>query len=183
MTGRWIKYRLIFPALVIVTAGAACQMGPRLEPFINPIESRLILQVPFYSADDTTGCAAAALAAAMTYGGRPISAEKIELALGGRQSAQAMVVLARQEGLKADLYAGSPDNLVESVRRHKPIIVRVDRAAGPLGRGDYAVVAGYTPDGPVVNSCAVNQQIIAWKDFLAGWHAASYLTLLIEPLE
>ncbi|MDL2227205.1 hypothetical protein LJB86_06080, partial [Deltaproteobacteria bacterium OttesenSCG-928-M10] len=145
MTGQWIKYGtkcgLVSLVLTIMAAATACPMRPRPEPFTNPIESRLILQVPFYSAD-APGCAAAALASVMTYGGRPTGAEKIELALDGSNSGQAMAVLARREGLKADLYAGSPDNLVESVRRHKPIVVRVDRPAGPLGRGDYAVVVG-----------------------------------------
>ena len=181
MTRQQINYTLLVLVLLLVI-GPGCQKPPVPEPFSNPIESRLILQVPFYSVN-TPGGGAAALASVMTHSGRPVSVEKAELALDGQTSGQSLAVFARHEGLKADVFSGTPEQLIEAVRRHRPVIVRLDQVTPPLAKGDYAVVVGYTPDGPVLNSCTVNQQIILWKNFLAGWHAASNFMLLIEPME
>ena len=169
--------------LFVLTWAVLGGCGVKPAPFTNPLESRLILQMPFY-ADERGGGGPAALAAVMTYNGRPTTVEEVVMTLGDKPPlAQAMAIMARQAELKADFYMGNPDQLVEAVKQNQPLIVRLDLPKAPVNAGDYAVVVGYTPDGPVVNSCAVNQQIVAWRDFLAGWHAASYLTLLIEPLE
>ncbi len=162
---------------------AACQggrAGP--EPFENPIESRLILQVPF-EFTQLGACAPGSLASVMTYNGYKITAEELVLSLGEKApTAQALVVEARQKGLKAEYYRGRPEELIAAVRANRPLIVRVDRAAPPLNKGDYAVVVGYTPDGPVVNSCSIHQQIVAWGDFLAAWHRAGNPLIVIEGM-
>jgi ABC-type bacteriocin/lantibiotic exporter with double-glycine peptidase domain len=171
-------------ALSILSAGCLSALGrPKAAEFIVPIESRLILQVPFF-VDENMSCGPAALASVMTYNGRPVAAESaaLNLTADSRGMGRDMVIWARREGLKADFYAGAPENLVECVRQHKPIIVRLDQAAPPVEKGSYAVIVGYNPDGPVVNSCSVNQQILPWSDFLAAWHKAGYFTVLIEPL-
>ncbi len=84
--------------------------------------------------------------------------------------------------MKADVFSGSPEQLLEAVRRNKPLIVRLDREAPPLRPGDYAVVVGYSPDGPVLNSCSIHQQIVPWASFLAGWHKSANLSIMVEPL-
>lgn len=173
---------LFLPAtmLALIMVGG-CQAA-KPEPFTNPLESRLILQVPFFS-DESGLCAPAALASVMTYGGRPTTVEEVVPALNQeRPTAQSMAIWARREGLTADVSSGTPEKLLEAVRLHKPVIVRLDRETPPLGKGDYAVVVGYTPDGPVLNSCSIHQQIVPWKDFLAGWHRSSNLTIMIEPM-
>lgn len=152
------------------------------EPFLNPLESRLILQVPFFS--DTRGAGGpAALASVMTYVGHPVTAEEVILHLGEKTpSPNALAVFARQEGeQKASLSKGTPELLLEAVRKNKPLIVRLGLLAPLLDTGDYAVVVGFTPDGPVLNSGDVQQQIIPWGDFLKSWHEAKNLIIQINP--
>lgn len=174
----------LWPALLLaIIIGVGCVAGgARPEPFTNPIESRLILQVPFYS-DEGGACGPAALASVMTYCGQPTTAEAATLALNQeRPTAQSMAILARREGLTADVSSGSPEQLLESVKAHKPVIVRLDRETLPLKKGDYAVVVGYTPEGVVLNSCSINQQIVPWTAFLAGWYKSSNLSIMIDPM-
>lgn len=173
---------LFLPAMILaLIVGGGCQAA-KPEPFTNPLESRLILQVPFFS-DEAGACAPAALASVMTYCGRPTTAEEAALALNQeRPAAQSLAIWARREGLTADVSSGTPEQLLEAVKMHKPVIVRLDRETAPLKKGDYAVVVGYTPDGPVLNSCSINQQIVPWADFLAGWYRSSNLSIMIEPM-
>ena len=151
------------------------------QPFDVPVESRLILQVPFFSAEAGAG-AAGALAEVMTYNGKPVTAEKIIMALGEKPpSPHALGVWDRGEGLGARYYNADPPRLLESVRAGQPLIVRVDTAAGILSAGDYAVVVGYNPEGVVVNSRSINQQIVAWSPFLTGWLRARNIAIEITP--
>ena len=178
------KLRLPFLLALVLgaIAVAGCVGGAKPTPFTSPMESRLILQVPFYS-DERGACGPSALASVMTYCGRSTTAEEAALALNqDRPAAQAMAVWARREGLTAEVSSGTPEQLLEAVKQHKPIIVRLDREASPLKKGDYAVIVGYTPDGPVLNSCSINQQIVPWGDFLAGWYKSSNLSIMIEPM-
>ena len=180
----WTKTTLLLLAAAFslaVDSGCAKTRPP--QPFDVPIESRLILQVPFFSAETVAG-AAGALAEVMTYNGRPVTAERIVLALGKKApSPHALVVWARTEGLRALYYNAEPPLLVKSVREGRPLIVRLGAAAGVLGPGDYAVVVGYNPEGVVVNSQSINQQIIAWGPFLSAWLKAGNLTIEITPPE
>lgn len=149
--------------------------------FESPIESRLILQAPYFSDPGESG-AAGALAEVLTYNGRPSDPGKVRLALDGRlPTPQILTVMARGEGLKAEFRQGAPEDLLAAVRNNQPAIVRLGTAAPPLGQGDYAVVVGYTPEGPVVNSGHINQQIVPWANFLSGWHSGGNIIILIEP--
>ncbi len=174
----------VWVLLAMICTACAGSGAPGPFTFTAPIESRLILQAPFYP-DDAAPCAASALAAVMTFNGRPTTAEAAALALepaGNREKGRAMVIWARHESMKASFFGGRPEQLVEAVRANKPVVVRLDRAADPIAPGNYAVVVGYTPDGPVLNSCDVNQQITPWADFLSAWYKADNLMIMIEPL-
>ncbi|MDL2260124.1 hypothetical protein LJB99_04550 [Deltaproteobacteria bacterium OttesenSCG-928-K17] len=179
------KWRGVARFLVVIWAVvfmAACMgRGVKPAPFEIPMESRLILQVPYYATDEYPQ--AAALAAVMAYNGRPHDAEAVARALGGKPvGPKKLVVFARQAELKADFYNGKPEDIIQAVREDKPLIVKVEAAAGPLKAGDYAVIMGYTPVGPVINSGSINQQIVDWNVFLSGWLAARNLIISIEPL-
>lgn len=167
--------------LLTLTLAGGCFGRPAAPiPFENPIESRLILQMPYFSDDGESG-AAGALAEVLTYNGRPSDADKVRLALDGRPpTPQILTVMARGEGLKAEFRQGTTDELLAAVRKNQPVIVRMGAAAAPLSPGAYAVVVGYTPDGPVVNSGHINQQIVSWANFLAGWHQDGNTLILIE---
>lgn len=176
---RYGRAALLAVAVVVLSACSARMPIP--APFEQPIESRLILQVPYFSDDGDAG-GPAALAEVLTYNGRPSDPGKVRLALDGRAAApQIMVVMARQEGLKAQYLRAVPADLLAAVRQNQPAIVRLDAPAPPLRRGDYAVVVGYTPEGPVVNSGHINQQIVPWSEFLAGWHKGDNTFIMIEP--
>lgn len=154
---------------------------PPPAPFSNPIDSRLILQVPYFKDAGDSG-AAGALAEVLSYNGCPSDPGKVRLALDGRSpSPQILTIMARGEGLKAEFGRGTPNDLLEAVRKNQPVIVRLGAAVPPLGQGDYAVVVGYTPDGPVLNSGHVNQQIIPWTGFLSGWLQDGNTIIMIEP--
>ena len=177
----WTERKAAFLILALAWAAGPGCAGPKPpEPFEVPIESRLILQVPFFSSEAGAG-AAGALAEVMTYHGRPVTAERIVLALGEKPpSPQALVLLARAEGLKARHYHADPPQLVKSVREDRPLIVRLGAAAGALAAGDYAVVVGCNPEGVVVNSRSINQQIIPWSPFLSAWLKSGNLALEIS---
>jgi len=179
MVAGWTKIKAAFLFLAWSLAAVPGCARPRPpEPFEVPIESRLILQVPFFSSE---AGAAGALAEVMTYNGRPVTPERILLALGGKPpSPQALVLLARAEGLKARYYHADPPQLVKSVREDRPLIVRLGAAAGALAAGDYAVVVGCNPEGVVVNSRSINQQIIPWSPFLSAWLKSGNLALEIS---
>jgi len=183
-----IKTKILLPALMLASAwglaaGSGCARSRPPKPFDVPIESRLILQVPFFGSEAEAG-AAGALAEVMTYNGRPVAAERIVLALGEKPpSPQALVLLARAEGLRAVYYNADPSHLVKAVREGRPLIVRLGAPAGVLAAGDYAVVVGCNPEGVVVNSRSINQQIIAWSPFLTGWLKSGNMTIEITPSE
>jgi hypothetical protein len=172
---------LILAALWGLMAVSGCAKPRPPQPFDVPVESRLILQMPFFSAEAGAG-AAGALAEVMTYNGRPVTAEKIILALGEKPpTPHALVVWARGEGLGALYYNADPPRLVEAVREGRPLIVLMGADASPLSAGDFAVVVGYNPEGVVVNSRSINQQIVAWGPFLTGWLRARNLAIEITP--
>lgn len=178
--------RLFILALAVTMAASACAglRAPKAAPFTAPIESRLVLQVPFHP-NDAAPCAASALAAVMTFNGRPTIVDNAARALegsGAREMGQKMVIWARHESMKASFFGGAPEQLVEAVKAQKPVIVRLDKKAEPVAAENYAVVVGYTPDGPVLNSCDINQQIVPWSDFLSAWHKAGNLMVMIEAL-
>jgi hypothetical protein len=179
----WKKTTLLILAVAWGLLSVVGCAKPPPQPFHVPIESRLILQVPFFSAETAAG-AAGAMAEVMTYNGRPVTAERIVLALGKKPpSPHAMVVWARGEGLRALYYNADPTLLVKSVREGRPLIVRLGVDVPPLAAGDYAVVVGYNPEGVVVNSRSINQQIITWSPFLAGWLKSQNLAIEIPPPE
>lgn len=152
------------------------------EPFESPLESRLILQMPYYSFEGGDG-GPAALASVLTYNGRPTTVEEAaEIVTASSPSPVDLAVMARRAGLSAEMLNGTPEMLLEAVRQGRPLIIRLGAPAPPLAAKDYAVVVGYTPDGPVLNSKSINQQIVPWREFLAGWHKAGNLIIKIENL-
>lgn len=152
------------------------------KKFDTPIESRLALQVPYYP-DGAGSYSQAALAAVMTYNGRPMTMAEANSAFGRRiLQPRNMAIHARNAGLKAEFFRSAPEYLIEAVRQSRPVIVRLGADAAPLRAGHYAVVVGYTQAGVVVNSTGVHQQIVDWPDFLTAWLRASNLAIMIEPL-
>lgn len=172
--------KIAFLVLICLTAWG-CSGAALPEPFFNPLESRLIQQVPYFS--NTLGAGGpAALASVMTYEGHPTTPEEALLVFGDNHpSPQAMAGFARRVGKqKVISFSGVPPQLLEAVRRNQPLIVRLGLAVPPLPAGIYAVVVGYTPDGPVLNAGNMHQQIIPWGKFLSSWYQADNLIIQIN---
>ncbi len=175
---------LLILAILAMLCAACSSRAPKPAPFTSPMENRLIQQIPFQP-NDAVPCSASSLATVMTFNGRPTTMEDAARALesaANREKGRAMVIWARHESMKASFAAGTPEQLLEKVKERKPVILRLDRKAAPIEAGNYAVLVGYSPDGPVLNSCDINQQIIPWADFLAAWNRADNLMIMIEPL-
>ncbi|MDR3153133.1 MAG: C39 family peptidase [Deltaproteobacteria bacterium] len=143
------------------------------EPFEIPVGSRLVLGLPFYP-DDTRLCGPASLAAVMNYMGYPVTLEEaaegiqrwdIKGSLGPD-----LVLWARSQGAKASFRSGRPEDLVDLVNRQIPAVVLIDQGIGPVVAGHFMTVAGYSPDGIVVNSGLVQQEIMPWSKFLTQWY-------------
>jgi hypothetical protein len=172
---------LLLGAAVSLSAASGCAGTRPPQPFEVPIESRLILRVPYFGSEAGAG-AAEALTEVMTYHGLPTTLQKIILDFDEKSpSPHEVAFRARRTGIKCVHYRGDPKDLVAAVRSSHPLIVRLGAAAPPLAKGDYAVVVGYNPEGVVVNSRSVNQQIIAWSAFLTAWLKADNMTIRLEP--
>lgn len=169
--------------LAVLVAGGCSLAGSAVpEPFETPAENWLILQVPYYS-EGTGSYSQAALAALMTYYGRPRDMAEIGNDFGQRAiPPRRLVSYARKAGLKAEYSKATPEELVRALRRNQPVIVLMGADAPPLKSGSYAVVVGYTQNGVVVNSTDVHQQIVDWAGFLTAWFEGSNSAVIIEPL-
>ncbi|MDR1043972.1 MAG: hypothetical protein LBP33_02500 [Candidatus Adiutrix sp.] len=169
-------------AFLLLAATGGCLGGPaRPSAFHTPLESRLIVGVPFY-AEETGGGAASALASVLSFYGRESSPGTLIEALGRRPPAPWLLVLqARRRDLAAELKNGLPDDLLAAVRGGRPLIIRLGAAAEFLKAGDYAVFLGYTPEGPVLNSGSAQQRVLSWSDFLAAWQQAGNPMINIRP--
>lgn len=178
---RMMKSGLLAAGLTALVCLTACigRSTPTPIAFDHPLESRLILQMPYF-ADGGEGGAPGAMAEVLTYNGRVSDPDKVRLALDGRPAGfQILAVMARQMNLRADFRQGTAEDLLAAVRANQPVIIRLGLAVQPLKAGDWVVVVGYTPDGPVLNSGTVNQQIVAWSDFLTSWlHDGNQLLLI-----
>jgi hypothetical protein len=142
----------------------------------------LIQGVPFYP-DDTILCGPASMAEVMTFLGRPTtvaeaSAPLLRANLRG-SLAPDLVVWARREGLKARFWAASPEELVSLIKANKPVILQIDSGQA-LAAGHFVVALGYGPEGLVVNSADVRQQILPWAEFLTRWYRFRNLAILLE---
>jgi ABC-type bacteriocin/lantibiotic exporter with double-glycine peptidase domain len=138
-----------------------------------PEESLLIPDLPFYP-DDTRLCGPASLAAVMNYMGYPVTLEEVEAGVQRWEIKGSigpdLVLWARSRGARARFFAAEPEELLGFVERRTPVVVQVDEGIGPVIMGHFMVVAGYSPDGIVVNSGTVRQEIRPWAKFLTQWY-------------
>ncbi|MDR2461028.1 MAG: C39 family peptidase [Deltaproteobacteria bacterium] len=157
---------------------------PLPEPFNVPTDSRLVLGMPFIP-DDSNLCGPASLAAVLTYSGYPTTLEEVTQGVQRWDIKGSigpdLVLWARSKGAKARFYSAVPEDLIEFVNKQIPVIVQVDQGVGPIIKGHFMVVVGYTYDGVVVNSGLVQQEIIDWATFLTDWYAMGNFTAVVEP--
>jgi ABC-type bacteriocin/lantibiotic exporter with double-glycine peptidase domain len=154
-----------------------------LPPFSPPSGSARLDHVPFFAQVDYE-CGPASLAGVLNYYGRKVTPEQVAAAIfrfniRGTVTLD-MVLYARDQGLSANWYDGSVDDLVRAVNAGVPIIVMVDYGFFRISKNHFMVVVGYDPEGIIANSGASRETLILWKDFLPTWERAKCWTLRIE---
>jgi hypothetical protein len=156
---------------------------PKARPYDIPQGNRLVLGVPFFP-DDTNLCGPASLAAVLTFNGYPSTvqevAEKIQRWDIGGSVGPDLVLHARSLGAKARFFSATPEELEEFVNKQVPVIVQVNRGIGPVVRGHFMVVVGYSFDGVVANNGFVQQEIIPWDRFLTDWHRMGNFAMVVD---
>jgi predicted double-glycine peptidase len=175
-----------FLAAACLSFDGAYRRRTQAMPFEAPADSRLVLGLPFYP-DESRLCGPASLAAVMNYMGYPVTLE--EAAKGAQRwelrgsIGPDLVLWARSKGAKARFYSAKPEDLVEFVNKQIPVVVQVDEGIGPLVKGHFMVVAGYSFEGVVVNSGLVQQEVMDWSKFLTRWYKMGNFAIVIEASE
>jgi hypothetical protein len=153
--------------------------------FTAPTERFLIGGVPFIP-DDSSHCGPSSLASVMTFQGRETSKGDVAVDVQRTDLRGAlgpdMVIWARDKGMDASFAAAKPQELIESIKNRKPAIVLLGGGLGPIRKGHFAVALGYAPEGLVVNSGMVQQEILPWADFFAQWRKMGNFTIFVNGL-
>jgi hypothetical protein len=175
---------LMAAALAFLLAGCLGFPPARpAEPFAAPLYRRLIPDVPFI-ADNSSHCGPSTLAAVLTYHGRPTTKEEVAVDVQREDLRGAlgpdMVIWARQHGFKAGFKSASPEEVIESIDRLKPVILLLDTGFGPIRKGHFVVAVGYGPDGLVVNTGDIQQELASWSPILTSWHKMGNFAIFIE---
>jgi ABC-type bacteriocin/lantibiotic exporter with double-glycine peptidase domain len=172
------------PALwlvLLVAAGAVLTGCAAALPtdFSPPRQQRLIPDLPFF-AQEYLQCGPAALAAVLNHHGQNTTPQEVARDIFRPQVGTLtldMVLHARRQGLAARWYDGSLSDLLRAVEAEKPLIVLLDQGVGPVENNHYAVVAGYAPDGVVLNSGRTEHLVTDWGRFYRQWRRAGRWTL------
>jgi hypothetical protein len=80
-----------------------------------------------------------------------------------------LVLWARKQGFEAGFKDSSPEELIKSIDALKPVILLLDEGFGPVRKGHFVVAVGYSPEGLVVNSGEIQQQLLSWSSVLTSW--------------
>ena len=176
-------------AMALVLLGGCLPIlsgGPRVPSgFTAPTDRFLIGGVPFIP-DDSSHGGPSSLASVMTFQGRETSMGEVAVDVQRTDLRGAlgpdMVIWAREKGMEASFAAAKPQELIDSIKNRKPAIVLLGGGLGPIRKGHFAVALGYAPEGLVVNSGLVQQEILPWKDFFAQWRKMGNFTIFVNGL-
>jgi hypothetical protein len=92
-----------------------------------------------------------------------------------------MVIWAREKGMKATFAASDPSQVMARLKEGQPLILLLETGLGPLRKGHFVVAVGYGPEGLVVNSGLIQQEIMPWADFLKSWRKMGNFTIFVSP--
>lgn len=181
-----MTYRSIIPALLSFYIYGITIAGPAVQ------NSGVWLDVPFVK-QEKDGCGAASVAMVMEYwlngrnGGQSASvdADKIyrELYTPGAHGvyASAMELYFRQQGFNTFAFHGEWNDLLNHLRKGRPLIVALKPQGDPL---HYVVIAGFDPSlGVVLLNDPARRKLLKQDqaDFERQWSAANGWTLLALP--
>jgi hypothetical protein len=122
----------------------------------------------------------------MTYKGRKTTRPEVAIDIQRTDLRGAMgpdmVLWAREKGMEARFAASNLKELLASIKNQNPVIVLLDVGLGPVRKGHFAVAVGYGPEGLIVNSGMIQQQILPWPDFVKQWRKMRNFSIFVTGL-
>ncbi|MDR1676924.1 MAG: C39 family peptidase [Deltaproteobacteria bacterium] len=175
---------LLLSGLLLFLVGCLPVLSaPSSSDFKPPNDRYLVSGVPFIP-DDSSHCGPSTLAAVMTFQGRETTKEEVAVDVQRTDLRGAlgpdMVIWAREKGMSATFAGSSPDEILTGLRNNKPVILLLESGFGPIHKGHFVVAVGYGPEGLVVNSGLVQQEILSWNVFLKDWRRMGNFTIFIS---
>jgi hypothetical protein len=159
--------------------------GPSISGFQAPSERIMISGVPFIP-DDSSHCGPSTLAAVMTFRGRETTKEEVAVEVQREDLRGSLgpdlVIWAREKGMAASFTGSSPDKLIAAIKSGQPVILLIDSGLGLVHKGHFLVAVGYGPEGLVVNTGQVQQQILPWRELLTDWRKMGNFAIFVTGL-
>lgn len=184
--------RPLLGAVVLLAALGACASGPPRRGTPAPLAEdagwSTVPDVSFVPQEARADCGSAALAMVLGRWGKDVEPAAMLARTGPIDDkvglpAGRLRALARAEGLKAFLIAGTFDDLAYEVERGRPVLVGVIRKVGTRGYPHYAVVTGINRGRRQLLTAdpAEGWQRQSWTDFETRWRFARNLALVTWP--
>lgn len=174
---------LLFLILCGIT-GCTAHQGTLLPADTSrPGNTATIAALPFFPQEDYQ-CGPASMAGVLRHMGVDTTPEQIAAAiyrnnLHGTLSLD-LALYPRTIGLHSRFYEGSITDIVAAVDAGIPLIVMADSGFGPVSTYHFMVVAGYTPQGIIVNSYRTERQRMGWDAFMRVWNRTGRWTLRVS---
>jgi len=170
---------LVILSMIYVLWGCA---GP--SPMRSPKTVRTVEGIPFFPQEEYQ-CGPASLAGVLNYHGLRITPAEIAAEIFSRQARGTlnmdMVFYAQRKGMKADQYAGTPEDLRRSLDSQRPVIVLIDLGFWVYQNHHFMVAVGYDERNLVVNSGKEEHKFISWEALVKSWEKTKFWTLRITP--
>lgn len=182
MTRRRLALAALAGALLAGCAGAPVRTGPDG----NPADTLVRLDVPFFP-DDTDQCGPSALAAVLTYWGRPASPADLRSEIYRSRLKGALTVdlllAAQDRGFSSEMAEGGLGQIRAELAAGRPVIAFIDAGITLLPVGHYIVITGYDDGrGRLFAHSGMKRDLgISYGKFQKQWKAAGKWALLIRP--
>lgn len=152
--------------------------------YANPSKSAFVLDsVPFFPQEDFQ-CGPASLASVLNYHGISVQPSEVASAIYSKSARGTltidMILYSQKQGLKADQYSGSIDDLKNKLKNGYPLIVMSDFGFSAIQMNHFMVVTGYNDEGVVVNSGKSRSVLITYSNFASSWNRTKNWTLWIR---
>jgi ABC-type bacteriocin/lantibiotic exporter with double-glycine peptidase domain len=145
--------------------------------------TRKIENLPFYP-QESYQCGPASLAGVLNYWGATVKPDEIARNIFSSSARGTltidMVLYAQQQGLSAEQYKGSLENLKQNIDSGLPVVVLVDYGGLLYQMNHFMVIIGYNEYGILANSGKDHEKFIPEDDFLKSWEKTNFWTLRIR---
>lgn len=128
-------------------------------------------------------CGPASLASVFSYYGVSVPPDAIGKSTYNRKLKGSLITdlenFARRSGFQTESGQGTVEQLKESIRQNKPVIVLVDLGFWVTSRPHYLVLFGYTPEGFIAHNGERPSQLYGYADFRKMWEKIGSTYLLV----